>query len=421
MGAILTSCVALLGLSNLGPVQSNLEIRQGYIELTHGYVIKNGHQVPVAGIKLPYTAKRIVARDIHDASWIVNSNHDANMQGNPYKNDNGDGTYYITTDNPSCLDDIQLDGTGFGAPWKWLQFGVDCRSSQQFLVRWRMYHNFVQGRGPGVSAFDNEQADFGGKLTLGIGTWNLTVDVSIIGFASQDGTLFVAQQFREPLNNGEGAFNDAFSTVFSGGTPSIGSSEDICFLDMPAHDGIYDETEVDYFGGPPNEANFLWGVTTGGTSWTRNVTGITVERGQYLSGDQNDLLDSDDFYYQVQDGPHNGLGPVSIIMTSQAPSTNLTSYTFVVEASANNPSFSTQVVELFNYSQNKWVVKDVRPTPLTDQSVLVVAQPTPSQYVNPSNRQIKTRIRYFGKLPIKHGSPRPTVKVDQAVWYLVTP
>ena len=58
-------------------------------------------------------------------------------------------------------------------------------------------------------------ADFGGFVTLPVGTWDVTVNIAIVGCVIPDGEFYMAQQFREPDPTGEGAFDTAYSTVFT--------------------------------------------------------------------------------------------------------------------------------------------------------------------------------------------------------------
>lgn len=419
MRAILVTC-ALFAI--VGPTWAQSLSVEGEVLLTHGFITDaRGVRIPIQGLRLPFVAKPIVARKVTVPDIFAHVQPGPAPQATVYLNNNGNGTYYYAPENPSSLDDLVLSSAGNGQPWKTLEFGIDAQSPNKFLVRWIMFDDFVQNRGPGVSAFDNVLADFGGFITLPVGTWDVTVNIAIVGCVIPDGEFYMAQQFREPDPTGEGAFNTAFSTVFSGGGPTVGSSEDICFMDWPTPDGIYDETEVDNFGGPPNQANFLTGIVTGGTVSDRQVGSLTVERGEWVSGDTFSTFDSDNEYYQVNAGPINGLSPISVIMTSQSPVTSPTSYTFTIETSVTNPTFTMQVLELYNYAQNKWIVYDTRPVPTQDTKISVVAQPQPSQYVNASNRQIRARVRFTGKKPVAIGTPKARLNLDWATWRIVSP
>ncbi len=394
----------------------------GVMTLTFGHVKNHeGQTINVQGFQVPYVAERIYAQRIergeHPPKMIFEGN--AGGRAVTYLNDNGDGSYFYYPQNPSSLDDFVLAVGTQGLPWKHLTTGINAEASHKFLIRWKCFDTFVSGLGIGVSAFYDVFADFGGYVTLpGVGAWKVTFDISVVGATNQDGTCFIAQQFREPIPTGEGAFDPAYSSIFSGGGVSVGNSEDYFYDDSyPTSDGIYDETEIDFFGGPPNHANYLFGLTTGGTQTTIVPESYTIEKGVLVSGSLSRLWYSDDLYMVINDAPADFReAPIRLVIESVSPSSNIISMTVIMEAKVNKEG-AVQRIELWNYQMNKWDLVDTRSAALEDSVAYWTSGSSPAKYVQSGTNKVKARFTFKPAL-----SPqRLQATIDQTIWKVVTP
>ncbi|HWP31342.1 MAG TPA: hypothetical protein VNK96_06430 [Fimbriimonadales bacterium] len=404
-----TRCFLLAAFIISGIIPAYSQKIYGEMPITFGKVKRFYGYESVAGYRISYVAEKIPANE---------SYRGGDPRATAYLNDNGDGTYFFTDQNPSSLDDLVLDPVGQGQPWKHLTVGINGADTHQFLIRWIVYDTFIQGLGAGVSAFYDVLADFGGFFQLPSGgAWKITFDISIIGMTVPDGECYFAQQFREPDPSGEGNFDFAFSTVFSGGGATTGTSEDVFWYDIfPLPDGVYDETEVDYFGGSPNEANFLLGITTGGKSNDVFPITFTIEKGTLKSGSLVDLWYSDESKMQIL--PQPGAlrdPPVVLVVESVAPSSNVLSLSFTLEASVTREGID-QKIELYNFQTQKWDTFDTRSATTTDSSVTVTVGSNPLKYVETGSRKIRSRVSWKWSF-----TSRFTTRVDQTMWKIVTP
>jgi len=350
-----------------------------------------------------------------------------------FRNDNGAGSYFYTGDEfpmPSALDDVVMNASGSGQPWKHLTVGYHMAERGTVLLRWICFDTFVAGRGPGVSAFDGVIADFGGLLTITQalfpqipGTYKITFDVAAAGVAIPDGEFFFATQMRypdPPLYRGEGPFNSNFWPVFSGGGVAIGTSDDLFYYDYdPVPNGIYDETELDYFGGPPNHANFLLQIDVSGTAQDVYPSFVQVTNGTYLSGTFLDLWYSEDFWYSAQIDPQSeAANPIEILVETQAPTNIITSLNFTIEAHTSDSGFE-QLVYLFNFTTNQWRLILQSTTSIADNVLTAVITSNPSQYIRASDRKMRALIVYreFAAEVANLWSAH----IDRATWGIVRP
>lgn len=376
------------------------------------------------GQLVPWTAERIYPKRA-GVSRPPGSGEVGIQDLEAYRNDNGDASYVYTPENSSSLDDLKLNAVGNGKLWKQLTVGVNVDDAHRALIRWVIFNKFVQGRGSGVSAFDVVLGDFGGYWTPpDIGAWKVTFDVSVYPMKTPDGTAFFAQQFRVPQipEQGEGAFDPAFANVFSGGGAQVGTSEDQFWYDASegGPDGIYDEMEVDNYGGPPYEANLLVGITVGGTLREVVPSSYSVFRGSALSGSLSDLWYSDDSYLKVRNGPIAlpSESPISVVVESQSPSGTILSLNFINEAkvSINN---LLQKIEMFNFKTGVYDLVDTRAATTSDSSTTVYRTSSPGDYVETGTRKLRSRVSF------KPGAPLFTnnynASIDQTVWNVGTP
>jgi hypothetical protein len=431
--------VALLGLA----AGAFAEVRWGQVELAFFRVRgENGQMVdlPTKGIVLPVRMERI------HASPNGKSVRKSGAGGGTvfptaqtiYQNDLGTN-YFYDPDGPSSLDDINIIPNGNGQWWHELTLGAATENGNSVKIMNRQlgWTTYVQGRGPGVQAFDNLVTDVGWVFQPGQfppGAWKYTIPIYQYWALIPDwnkprvpsGLLYFAQEWRAYDINGNGAFlTSQFSPVFSGdGDPQIGFSLDNFWPDWdPVPDGIFSEDEFDYFGGPPNQANFLMTVTSQSVGVTEPVrpTSVSLSRGTYISGNVGSFHFVNQVYYQANKGlvMNQTEAPIQIILEGFSPASNLTAMSLDVVSMVTTSGLQ-QKLELFNYQSSQWVQVDVRAAPVSDTRITVGAPGTPTDYVDVANGNVvKMRISY------KQTGPTAILnwgcKIDLANWLVTHP
>jgi hypothetical protein len=363
----------------------------GYVEVAHGYVRDlNGEIRSIKGLKLPFVAEQIEVRPMSELQRDPQIFPPRGADNSTvFHADSGQSAYGIIEDpDPSSLDDLVLAG-GAGVPWQNLMFGVDIGAQRNFLIRWRVFDTFVQGRGPGVSAFDDVIADFGVIYpATAPGTYKITISVAAAGVVCPNSTIYMAQQFRTPDPSGNGPFDLAMKNVYnSGGPVSTGSSENVFWLDVNL-DGIYDEDEVDYFG-EQLFANHLRSITVSGSQDTLVPFSATIVGGVLDGGDITDLFFQDNSYYSIRTTPP--LAPIVLEVEGVSPSASIITLRFLVIAKARMGGGNLRV-ELWNYQTNQYDSVGLHDLSASDQTFEVLIQTNASRYVNPSNRRVKSRL-----------------------------
>lgn len=415
-----TITITLLAMAG---VAASAQTYRGVLEVSFGHCTTPwGESVSMKGLKIPYTLEPIKATRANPNGYVVPRKNRGNDGGSPeavtvYQNDNGDGTYFVNGFGmPSGLDDAFMTPAAVGARWQFLTTGIEAQISDNnddFLIRWRCYRNFVSGMGHGVSAFYNDPIDFGGRFNFSEtipptptpGIYKLTFDLRPPGvptsvpltFPQQQG--YFAQQFREWAGiwtTGEEPFRPEFSTVFSSGGPTVGTSVDFYYFDADPEEGIYAEDEIDQFD-PGNDANFLLKIEAQqtGTVDTRMPSSITQNPGRYVAGALSDIWDSDNFYYEAWPGPVlvSTLKPLQFIIESTSTVETIIALSVQIETKATLANLP-QTVELYNFTTSQYVQVDQRNIGTTDGTITVTATGTPSQYVQTGTRKVRARLGY---------------------------
>jgi hypothetical protein len=349
-----------------------------------------------------------------------------------YRNINGSGSYFVSNEDfpiPSCLDDVRILPSGVNSSWKTLTIGLETKTAQRFLVRWKVYWTYTSGFGAGISAFYPDppapNRDFGGYIELPEGTYLLTFNIAGVGCNTPQAQMYFVQQFRWPQfpERGEGPFASyVVQSVFSGFGPSIGSSENLFYYDWDPIDGIYDETEFDNFGTEPGEeANLALGIAASGSQETVLPTSFTAIWGVVTGGNLASLWSSDDNRLVIREAPPVALGgpSVRLLVEGGVSSSNIAGFEFVLESRVPVVGNAvTQTIELFNYVTNQWVLFDSRFATTTDSVIQLVVPNNPTHYISSQNR-MRSRISFYdpGSL-ITFGW---TGQVDQAIWRINYP
>jgi hypothetical protein len=438
-------------------------VTSGTFEVAFGWVRgPDGKKYSMKGLKLPFTAERIDAKRIrrvspprgkqaghnialpsaHDLpSYVNNMIHGsllaslgggAMMSTTVYDADSGQ-PYGVIGDffNPSVLDDHTMSG-GAGQLWENLTFGVDMTESMIFIIRWRLYRDYVTGRGHDAMAFDNEFADFGVILAQDppfntqpypVGVHKFIINVQpqppfFPGVVSPTNTFYMAQQHRTTEPNGEGPAVDPIGNVYNiNGAPSVGSSENNFWFDWDPQNFVYAEDEIEILQGA-QFSNVLRQITVLGTQETCNPFTHSLF-GEYVSGDLVDLWDSDDLYLRFKPRYDVARNDPNAIVTVEgiSPVATVTSFQFMSESAASLPG-GTQKVQLWNWLTSQWDEVDSRAISSTDTPVGVLITSQMNRYVNSSTRRMRSRILFYGAPNVDRSY---AFRVDRTAWVITRP
>lgn len=389
-----------LGLLATGLACATPTVIKGSVTVSHGWVKRpDGTKVNIAGMTFPVTATRISATEIsarpkpNAARTLPPSikrllTKPAGRFGGAVLGPEADvqvydsnfSTYGFVEANPSSLDDVVISPTGVNKPWSqlWFGFNYGFSSFSNFLMRWRIWDSNADNPA-GQNDFNNEIADFGviWNIPLPAGAWYVGVGVSQAQVVAPDTTVYIAQQFRTPQPNGEGAFVYGIDTIFNFTTnpPAIGSSLDQFWYDWdPTADGKYENTEIDIIeGGTRADHAFDIYVNSSALVDTVNAGSVAPEMSSFTAGDHNSL-------FFVADGDELKMKPAwsgaredpiaSFIATSSnSPTATPTSLKVDGMFSSQEDNISMKL-ELFHYGTNQWVnvgtwILGPTPTPVT--------------------------------------------------------
>lgn len=393
------------------------EVRWGQVEIAFFRVRgEDGRMVdlPTKGIVLPVRMERIKARPIteHVPPRVNNETPLPPAARLVYSNDLG-SNYFYDPDGASQLDDINILPEGNGELWYDLTVGCNTVNGNAVRVMNRQlgWQSYVTGRGTGVQAFDQLVFDVGWVFQPGQfppGTWKFTIPIH--NYWAQipannrprvpNGLIYFAQEWRAYNTQGEGAFlKGDFSVIFSGdGDPTVGFSEDGYWNDWEPTDGIFSETEADYFGGAPNQANFLMSLTTGQTGVTDTIkpTSVQLFRGLPGGGNVGSWHFVDQNYYRANKGfvVNSNEAPIQLIVEGFSSTAALTGLSLDMMTQVNTPGLQ-QKLEVFNFVTNQWVTADTRSAPTVDTRITVSAPGTPSDYVDvPNGNVVRMKVSY---------------------------
>ncbi len=168
----------------------------------------------------------------------------------------------------------------------------------------------------------------------------------------------------------------------------------------------------------------LIAYTYGRGAWQGNVSptatavqpfGFNVVRGILVSGGLNDVLNSDDQYLIVRNGPvpNQNQPPISIEFQGTAPDTVAGSITLKCEASVSTVGLAQDLLA-YNYDTASWVTVDTRTATKTDQLVSTTLSSGVSSFVDPTTRSMKFRLQVHPQGPV--GTSGWSAKVDLAAW-----
>ncbi len=401
----LLACIFLLSLAVFSAAQ---EVYQGVFTVEFGKVRQpDGTYLDVSGLQIPYTARKVKAIEAIPglADLQIGQGSGAGTDGSStvYLNDKGDGTYVYFPGNPSTLEDIDMTTAGDGTPWQELTIGFNRVSTDRIIIRWRIWDDQIStGNQPFVNAFSNEIADFGGYFDhpeYGVDGMVITFDISIMGLSVPDGKCFLATQFRDPVASGEGDFREDYDVMFSGtGPANIGTTEYTFFYDSDggAPDGIYAENEIDYFAEPPGETNAVIGIKVGGTAQDGFLASHALFNGKFISGNSTINLALIDSLNTVIESYRDSRMKGMLLQGDALGVSNPLSVQMRVNCSVNKPGI-IQELEMYNFTQQKWVTVDTRFASLTQKTASGVVTANPAEYIDPTDPDLplfRGRVRF---------------------------
>lgn len=444
----LGSVLLLVGQAVAAPSKT---VKTGTLKVAFGYVTdESGVKIPIQGVEFPYSIEKIDVTKISKkrlggkqprpnpalkpvAESLLYAFHMTSLAAmlptvlfdtTIYMADANTIYGVFEEPNPSALDDLQLAG-GVGQPWKHLTFGFGVNPvPAMFQVRWRCYANMVTGQGPGVSAFNQEFADFGvnipGTMIPGgqPGHYKLTINVQAAGAVSPSSTVYVASQFRVPTFNGEGAFDHRVTNIFNHmAPPTVGSSENLFYYDSDPEDGIYAENEVEQVS--EGLSNLLFGIVAGGTVDTLSPFQFSIVQGALVGGEIVDCWFSDNSYIRAT--PRFDLdrlsAPLQYLFEGGAASSVANNITFLLESAASAGG-GTVKIQLYNYTTSSFDEVDSRPITALDSVTQIIIATNPTRYIHPTTRRMQARIDFFPPIEVDRNW---TARVDQIQWRITRP
>ncbi|MCW5935797.1 MAG: hypothetical protein KIT11_00630 [Fimbriimonadaceae bacterium] len=407
--------VALLTFSLLAMAGVAQEVRTT-ARVAFGYAQQpDGSYVDLTGTEIPLTIRKV---DAYNVKWgwrpLDNKPVDVTPQAETtvYENDRPD-YYFYDPDMCSALDDLRPTGAGSGKPWSQMRVGVYARrSSGLVLLHMSCWETYTTGRGAGNSAFDRRFVNDYGLIVntsqfFGEGGYTLDFDWSSSpNKITVPGTnAFTSQTWREFNITGQGAFLvGVMSPLFSGGgNPTTGSSDDQFWYDLEPN-MIFDETETDFFGGTPNESNFLFKATVAqsGTQETLKPIGVQVVRGKAVGGNVGSLHNVDLNYYRVQKFlvQNQVEAPIQIIIDGFSGATNLTGIQFDLSSGVDTAGLG-QVTEAFNFRTGQWIAVDSRGATTADSRMLLNVPGVAADYVESGTGTVRARVSYRQVAPVQ--------------------
>jgi hypothetical protein len=386
MSKFLVSLLFVLSALGWASAQGSRDVHATFVELSGTMRKKDGTVRHFSGIKVPMVGHRV---DVLPAgSKAEPSAPNGNMGRDMIVYDARTGPYWILQDpDPSSLDDSTLQG-GAGQYWSRFQFGFHLEVSRPFMIRWIVFDKFVENLGPGVSAFEDVLLDLRVNVTdpPEPGGWAFTLNMKSLFFEVPDDTVFIAQQFREPHPQGEGAFDLAFRTIYAvGAAPMPGSSENLFFYDEDLN-GIYDEEEAVWFGAE-NHANHYRMIEVGGILESIVPNFVDIVQGAHAGGTLADLGASDDVYYVLRNLVQ--LQQIIAIFEGTASTHEVDGLKITFEGKST--ALGTVKIEAWDFTSNEWVDGGTHNLSATDEEIELFASGA-AAFVNPIDKKLRLRI-----------------------------
>jgi hypothetical protein len=380
-------------------------IYRGEVEAFGWIKQADGTKVNLDGMKFPVTVKRIQAETIdvgpktklslikafRDQNRFIRGKSGDNGGGNNFAEfsapqaiyEANSGTYGVFPPDfpcPSSMDDLVFTSSGINQVWQSLTFAFKYESStfEPFIIRWRCYKTLVNRPRP-QNDFSDEFGDFGVRWNINVTGDVLTeIDISRAVVSSDDTSIFMAQQMREPLLNsfgietGEGDFRtDIFNIMNTGASATVGTTNDGILYDSDPMDGNYEDTdEYETLEGAAF-SNHVCTIKVDADVQTTNASAVNVRMGIGNSPTGN-LLSifnlGDNQYFKIKrtfTGARDT--PVgSIEVDFYVPVTGLTS----IRLSGSTGVTVGDVLrgyDLFNFTTGQWVKVTESIAPVGDQ------------------------------------------------------
>ena len=146
---------------------------------------------------------------------------------------------------------------------------------------------------------------------------------------------------------------------------------------------------------------------------TVRPTSFVATRGTHISGDFNDLHQSDGNDVVVQRNPADIQSRTELTISGTSVTAIPSSLTVVVEGAVFARSNVIQSVELFNFGTSNWEQIDSRDASrFLDSTAAIAVGGDLSRFVDPSTLELRARLRYFSQNPRQQFSSN----TDQVIW-----
>jgi hypothetical protein len=419
---------------------------------------KDGTYANIAGMKVPAKIERVKATTGHrppasffDPLVLPPQTHSSMVLQPLYWADqdpnNTNSSPYgeiDSTEFSSCsvLDDIQVNTNAINVAWQQLTFGMDNPTPHDFLIRWTVWNAYNPNAPDGTSAFSPYPVpstyllDFGVKwphTQTQVGPIKVTINIASAQVYAPQTNFWFSSQFRQwQGGNPNAPFDDSVKNLFNQSSPpQMGFSDIYYWLDYVGSgaDGKYEEQEKDIFGdaSAPLQGNLLLKIegNLSGSITDRLPTGVTLEKGVYVSGDFSDLWDSDNIYYKAKPDYtlQRGVDPIQLRIDGKSPSSNINSISFTLETGCDGGS-AIQKIQLFRFRGPSpgWVDVDTHTVTAVDSNfTYVYTNANPEYFVNtdPSDlNRIRARVLLTPGTDTSRGFD---VRFDHAKWTIGTP
>lgn len=155
-------------------------------------------------------------------------------------------------------------------------------------------------------------------------------------------------------------------------------------------------------------------VNIGFSGVERLPTSYTIQRGTHISGTLTDVHTSNNSHLVIRGVPPLALGEseVMVIFNGTSQVSNPAVIGFKLESHASTGGIR-KMVELWDWSNSKWVATDYRPVSSGTDTIQVFAEENLQRFVQSGTNAIRARARFDGQLAFGVGWE---ARIDHAVW-----
>ena len=286
------------------------------------------------------------------------------------------GYVRISTDGGSTWD--MLDSyTGYEEFWHEETIDLSLYAGEEVIIRWHFYSDY----------------------SLYYAGWYLD-DVSIIGALIPGEDIVYEESEFCSIDENESIYVDFVPAwIATPGMYRITVATELAGDEKPANDAVKTLVTISTYNYiPPSEYEII--------------------RGLYISGDLDDLYESDDERLVIRAGITLTIAepPVWIVLTATSPTELPTQASFLLEARVNVPGMILQTIELYNYDIEDYEEVDARIASMTDQVVEIILEGDLSRFVDQNTLEMNAQLTWLQVGPVPFSAWQ--VGIDQSVWMI---